>query len=80
MTRFYFHLRTGDELMLDEEGQSFCDLFAARREAEKSARELLANAIKDGKEKVADALVIVDEQGQIDSFLIANVLPKSYRK
>ena len=66
--------------MLDEEGQNFPDLFAARREAEKSARELLANAIKDGKEKVADALVIVDEQGQIDTFLVATVLPKFCKK
>jgi tRNA1(Val) A37 N6-methylase TrmN6 len=77
---FYFHLRTGDQLILDEEGQNLPDLFAARREAEKSARELLAEAIKGGKEKVADSFVIVDEQGQMDTFLIATVLPKSCKK
>ena len=63
-------------MMLDEEGQNLPDLFAARREAEKSARELLAR-VKGGKEKVADSFVIVDEQGQMDTFLIATVLPKS---
>ncbi len=45
MVRFYFHLRAGDGLLTDDEGQDLPDLSAARREAEQAARELLAEAI-----------------------------------
>ena len=77
MVRFYFHLRAGDGLLTDDEGQDLPDLSAARREAEQAARELLAEAIKAGKEEVAEAFVIADEHGrEIDIVLLAAVLPK----
>ena len=56
------------------------DLSAARREAEQAARELLAEAIKAGKEEVAEAFVIADEDGrEIDIVPLAAVLPKHLR-
>jgi hypothetical protein len=61
MRRFYFHLRAGDELVPDEEGIDLPDLSAARREA---TRELLAEAIKDGRPEVPEAFVIADEEGR----------------
>ncbi len=81
MGQFYFHLRAGDELLTDDEGQDLPDLSAARREAERGARELLAEAIRAGKEDVAEAFVITDEHGrEIDIVLLAAVLPKLFKK
>ena len=76
MTRFYFHLRSGDELMLDEEGQNCSDISAALTEAVKSAREILSEAIKTGKDRVPEAFVIADEHGrEIESVLLATAMP-----
>jgi hypothetical protein len=76
MGRYYFHLRAGDTLTQDEEGTDLPDGFAARREAELTARELLSNAIKGGVRVVPDALVVADETGATRlTFLLATVLP-----
>ena len=64
MGHFYFHLRAGEQLILDVEGLDLPDISAARREAIKSAREILAAAIRAGKAKVPDAFVISDEAGR----------------
>lgn len=81
MERFYFHVRADGELQPDEEGQDLADVSAARREAEQGARELLAEAIQAGEEQIPEALVIADEDGrEVDTVLLANVLPKSLRK
>ena len=64
MGRFYFHLRAGDELISDDVGIDLPDLSAAKREAVLSARELLAEAIKTGKQTVPDAFVIADDKGR----------------
>ena len=78
---FYFHLRAGDELRTDDEGQDLPDLSAARREAELAARELLAEAIRAGKERVPEGFVIADEAGRaLDIVLLAAVLPKLFKK
>ena len=78
---FYFHLRAGDELLIDDDGQDLPDLSAARREAELAARELLAEAIKAGKERVPEGFVIADETGRaLDIVLLAAVLPKALKK
>jgi len=79
--RFYFQLRAGDELLTDDEGQDWPDLSAARREAEQAARELLAEAIRAGKEEIPEAFVIADEDGrEIDIVPLAAVLPKLIKK
>jgi hypothetical protein len=79
--RFYFHLRSGDELVRDDDGEDFPDVSSARREAEKSAREILADAIKSGRENVPQAFVIADEQGrEIDTVPLTIALPKPLRK
>jgi hypothetical protein len=61
MGRFYFHLRAGDELTSDDEGMDLPDLSAAKREAMLTARELLVEAIKSGKQTVPEAFVIADD-------------------
>jgi len=79
--RFYFHLRAGDELLIDDEGADLPDLSAARREAAQAARELLAEAIRAGKEEIPEAFVIADEDGRtLDTIALAAVLPEPLKK
>ena len=63
MSRFYFHVQAEGQVVLDHEGTDLPDLSAAQCEAMESAREVLADAIKRGKSKVATAYVISDEAG-----------------
>jgi hypothetical protein len=80
MGRFYFHIRDGDQLIPDEEGQDLPDTSEALREARLAARQLLAEAIKSGRERVPDAFVIADEAGRaIETVPLAAVLPKPFR-
>ena len=75
MGRFYFHVRAGDGLTRDEDNAT------ARHEAILAAREILAEAIKDGKPNVADAFVIMDEAGRtVDIVPLAAVLPEHMKK
>jgi hypothetical protein len=81
MSMFYFHLRAGDDLMLDEEGAEFPDYPAALREATLAARELLVEAIRNGKQHIAEALVIADGAGQeLGTFPLVMLLPKPAEK
>jgi hypothetical protein len=81
MARFYFHLQGGGELLHDPEGADLPDLNAARHEAWLSARELLSEAIKYGRETVPEAFVIADEAGRkLDVVPLALVLPKPLKK
>jgi hypothetical protein len=77
MGHFYFHLRDGGELIRDPEGVDLRDAAEAKRMALLSARELLADAVKGGKSRIPEALVIADEVGQTLHVLpLADVLPK----
>ncbi|MDH2357091.1 hypothetical protein ABIB90_008168 [Bradyrhizobium sp. JR4.1] len=81
MARFYFHLRAGDEITLDEEGTELPDLSAAEGEAVLVARELLAEAIKSGTPDVSEVLVIADEVGRpLSTVPLATVLPRLLKK
>jgi hypothetical protein len=80
MPQFYFHIRNADDMALDEEGNNVADLNAARRQALASARELLANAIKEGKDPVPDSIVIADADGQeLTSVPLRHALPSRFR-
>ena len=80
MATFYFHLKQGDELVIDEEGSNLPDLTAARHEALQSARELLCSAIRAGASVVPDAIVVVDQEGRtVDSLRLVAVLPPALR-
>jgi hypothetical protein len=81
MGRFYFHLRNGDKLLPDDDGVDLPDFSAAKREAVLAARELLAEAIRSGRQKVPDAFVIADESGRtLDTILLATLLPAPLKK
>jgi hypothetical protein len=76
MTRYFFHIKAGAELIKDEEGSEHASLDDARLQALRTARELWADAIKSGKCLAADAIVIADEQGQLTFVPMYDVLPK----
>jgi hypothetical protein len=81
MGRFYFQLRNGDKLLPDDDGVDLPDFSAAKREAVLAARELLAEAIRSGRQKVPDAFVIADESGRtLDTILLATLLPAPLKK
>jgi hypothetical protein len=81
MSRFYFHVVEGAELLRDVEGAHLRDALEARRIAIRSAREILADAIRGGKNKIPEALLITDEEGRaIETIPFASVLPESLKK
>jgi hypothetical protein len=80
MARFYFHIRGGAHLINDEEGIELLSPDHARAQALSTARELVADAIKAGRDLIFDAVVIADEQGnEITSVPITEALPRRLR-
>ena len=81
MGRFCFHVVEGAELLNDVEGLDLRDALEARQMAINSARELLADAIRHGKNRIPEAIVIADEQGHaIETVPLAIVLPEPLKK
>ncbi len=64
MSKFYFHVRCGQNIMSDDEGMECADAAAAREQALVSARELLADAIKASKHETPDCFIIADANGR----------------
>ena len=81
MARYYFNFKSGDTVDPDEEGQDLPDISAASREAELTARQLLAEAIKARKPDVPEAVVVTDESGtEVYSLPFVAVLPKTLKR
>jgi hypothetical protein len=77
MRKFFIHVKAGDEVFPDEEGIHLPSVDAAKQEALKCARELLANAIRAARATVPDAVKIADEGGQtLDLVPVASILPE----
>lgn len=75
MPRYYFHIRCEDGLIRDPDGTELADLDAARSEAEQSARDLLANLLKNGKELDGQVFEISDDTGNVlETLPFRNVL------
>ncbi len=65
MPRFYRHMQHGDQLIEDPEGIELPDLDAARADALRGVRGLLAEAIQKGTDGLLDdAVIITDEAGR----------------
>src|SRR5450631_1179454 len=80
MGRFYFHLRSGENVIADEEGTDLPDVAAARLEALAAARYILADAIRSGAKKIPEAFVIADSEGrELETVNLAVVLPERFR-
>ena len=64
MARYFLHLRGFDgDLMEDEEGTDFPTFAAAREYAIAAMGDLVAEAIKDGREAHYEMIVLADEHG-----------------
>jgi hypothetical protein len=80
MSRFYFHLRSGEKLIADQEGSDLPDFAAARLEALDAARYILADAIRSGTENIPEVFVIADSEGrELETVHLAVVLPEQFR-
>lgn len=78
---YYFHLKTGDDIIEDLEGSQLADLPAARLYAVSAARELLAHAIHSGRQTTPDCVLVIDADGrELFSVFMTDVLPESIRK
>ena len=79
MPTYYFHLKTGDVIVEDPEGSELANLQAARQYAVSAARELLAHAIREGRE-TPDCVLVIDAEGrELFTVLTREVLPASLR-
>ena len=65
MPKVYFHIRQGDKLIRDEEGQDFDDLADAKREAESSLHDMLAEDIKNERPVQHRSIELTDTGGKI---------------
>jgi hypothetical protein len=63
MARYFLHLVDGDDVICDPEGSDLPSIAAAREQALLSAREILAEAIKSGAQRVPRFVVAVSEGG-----------------
>jgi hypothetical protein len=65
MTRYYFHIRDHDRLILDEEGVEIADDDGAQREAEASADDLVQDAITSGDDIGHQVIEVATEDGRV---------------
>jgi hypothetical protein len=80
MPRFYFHMRTDQDLVLDDEGIELPDIDVAKEDALKAAREIMARKIRYGSDDFPDAVVIFDQDGkEIASVALVDALPSRLR-
>lgn len=61
--RYYFHIRDGEELMKDEEGVELGNKEAARAEADRAARDLLIDKIRQHQPLDHRRFEVWDETG-----------------
>ncbi|MBB3594802.1 hypothetical protein FHX08_005212 [Rhizobium sp. BK529] len=61
--RYFFHIRDGEDLILDQEGSDCASLAAAIEEAKADARELMAERLRSGRELDGQSFEIVDDAG-----------------
>ena len=79
--QYFFHIRLDGQIIMDGEGSFHPDLATARSEARAAAREILANAIREGKGVSGNAILITDESGEdLTTVSIASLLLDALRQ
>ena len=72
MPRYYFHVREGQEISRDVEGQDLPNAEAARREAINASREILGEKLLHGGSLNHRQIEIADETGHVVDVVNAN--------
>ena len=81
MSRFYFCTQEGGRLVVDDEGTELPRLDVARQEAVKTAREIVAECVRTGRELDVEALIVTDARGYPVIVLpLEEVLPQRLRR
>jgi hypothetical protein len=65
MPRFFFHVCNGTGFVQDEEGQELADLEAARAEAIRHARSIMASDVQRGMLDLSSFIEIEDERRRL---------------
>ena len=65
MARYFFHLRDGTDVALDEEGQELGNLEAAKAGALVAARDSLSHDIRDGVVDLRLRIDVEDDAGRV---------------
>ena len=63
--RYYFHVRTTEERIVDKEGIELPDITEVAEEAQGAARDILADRVQHGNWIDGEAFEVVDERGQV---------------
>ena len=64
MPRYFFHIKEGDKVTADEEGEEFDTLETVRKVAVESAREIMSQDVLNGRAPNGRTFVIADETGR----------------
>ena len=65
MPRYHFHLHVAEGPLADEEGQLFDGVEAAREEAIRGARSLVAEDVLNGRLDLEGRVEVADEDGRL---------------
>ena len=65
MPRFFFHIRDGDRLLIDEDGLEFDDVAGARAAAVQGASDMLKDAKLAGQDIRHQIIEICDPSGKL---------------
>lgn len=65
MPRFYFHVRSPDHFIRDDEGIELADLECVRREALQGARGLLSEDVRAGRPLDHQQFDVTDQAGNL---------------
>jgi hypothetical protein len=81
MKHYFLNIKLGKNLVKDELGSELPNLEAARGRALQSARELLVEAIRSGQDGNAEAVLVMDDQGQtLDCVHLTDLIPKNLQE
>jgi hypothetical protein len=65
MTLYYFHLRDGEDTLLDPEGRDLGSMEAIREATLREARSIISSDSLEGKVKLSYRLDVEDESGKV---------------
>ena len=65
MAHYYFHMRSPNDYIRDFEGMDLADMDEVREEAFESAKEILSDAIRAGRDVDHQEYEVMDETGRI---------------